>query len=38
LELLVANLAREMADAGFLVKLDGDRLLVVTEEAGKDCG
>lgn len=36
LELLVADLAGELADAGFLVELDGDGLLVVAEEARED--
>jgi hypothetical protein len=38
LELLVADLAGELADAGFLVELHGDGFLVVAEEAGERCG
>jgi len=35
LELLVADLAVELANARLLLQLDDDRLLVVTEEAGE---
>lgn len=33
LELLIADLTGELADAGLLVELDSDRFLVVTEQA-----
>jgi hypothetical protein len=33
LELLVANLAGQLANAGFLIELNSDRFLVVTEQA-----
>jgi hypothetical protein len=34
--LLIADFARKLADAGFLIELDCDGFLVVAEKAGKD--
>ena len=38
LELLAADLAVKLADTLLLVKLDGDGILVVAKQAGKNCG
>ncbi len=38
LKLLITDFARELANTGFLIELDRDALLMITEQAGEDDG